>query len=236
MIKVIATTRRKPGMTRSEYFDYIEHTHGAMARAQPLTIKRYVQNHVFDSVYGQASDPTYQVVMPRDSVTELLFDDMAALGQCFGHPYVKEKVGPDGRNFADLSTSLSVITREHVLTPPPGEGGFIKAMHFIRKEAGVKQQEFEALCSEAHERAARTQQQPVAGLVRDILLPEGAEILKYFGGDGTPPYETVVSLYFRDQADAIARCRAYQHEFEDQADFMDRSKSFLLLAREVRII
>jgi ABC-type microcin C transport system permease subunit YejB len=50
MIKMLAAVRRKPGMTHAEFLEYIEHQHGNIARAKPLSVKRYVQNHVIDGI------------------------------------------------------------------------------------------------------------------------------------------------------------------------------------------
>ena len=45
-IKLMAVSRRRPGLTRAEYFRYIEHYHGTVARLERFKIDRYIQNHV----------------------------------------------------------------------------------------------------------------------------------------------------------------------------------------------
>ena len=114
MTKLMAALRRKPGMTQEEYFSYIRNVHGALSKAQPLTVRRYVQNHVFDSAFGAATDPAYQIVFHRDSVTELWFDSFESMGETFAHPYTREKIGPNGVNFSDLSTALAVLGLPHM--------------------------------------------------------------------------------------------------------------------------
>ena len=52
MIKMMAAICRKPGMTHAEYLAYVQHVHGAISTEQPLTLRRYVQNHVFDAAFG----------------------------------------------------------------------------------------------------------------------------------------------------------------------------------------
>lgn len=96
MIKMLATLCRKPGMTHAEYLAYIQHVHGAIATENPVTLARYVQNHVFDAAFGTNNERTHSQVVARDSVTELYWDDPAAMGASFQHEHVRTKVGPDG--------------------------------------------------------------------------------------------------------------------------------------------
>jgi hypothetical protein len=45
-IKLMAASRRRPGLTRAEYQRYIEFYHGTIARQERFFIQSYVQNHV----------------------------------------------------------------------------------------------------------------------------------------------------------------------------------------------
>ncbi len=55
-IKLMAASRRRPGLTRAEYFRYIEHYHGTVARVERFKIEKYIQNHVIDGAFGVLSD------------------------------------------------------------------------------------------------------------------------------------------------------------------------------------
>jgi hypothetical protein len=59
MLKVLATVRRRPGMTEAEYRSYLQDVHGGLVKANPLGVARYVQNHVFDSAFGSADATEY---------------------------------------------------------------------------------------------------------------------------------------------------------------------------------
>ncbi|WP_181807933.1 EthD domain-containing protein [Streptomyces shenzhenensis] len=98
MIKLVAAVRRRPGMTHAEYAEYIEKVHGGIAVANKLTVRKYVQNHVLDGACGALGDVGYQVTLPRDSMTELYFDDLESMVQTFADPYAREVVGPDAAN------------------------------------------------------------------------------------------------------------------------------------------
>ena len=58
-IKLTAVSRRRPGLTRAEYFRYIEHYHGTVARLERFKIDRYIQNHVLDGAFGILSDTSH---------------------------------------------------------------------------------------------------------------------------------------------------------------------------------
>ena len=133
MIKMIAAARRKPGMTHQEYLNYAQNVHGTLARQKPLTIRRYVQSHVFDSAFGSDVDVGYHQTFNRDSVTELFFDDFAGLVQTFSDPYVQQTVRSDGANFADLSEQFAQLMTEVPMPVARPGAGEIKVMHFIKK-------------------------------------------------------------------------------------------------------
>jgi hypothetical protein len=229
-------------MTQQEYFPYIRDVHGALSKAQPVTVRRYVQNHSFDGAFGSATDTVYQIVFHRDSVTELWFDSLESMGETFAHPHVREKIGPDGANFSDLSTALAVLTREVELTVPHGRANApVKVLYFLRKTADISLDDCFRLWASAHESAMQADPQAAAALRRCVCsqqIPEGNRFLGYFGGKDMPIYEAVVSLWY-DESEALRAFRAYQRALEArnrQGRFFDPSQSFFLMVREVLII
>jgi hypothetical protein len=242
MIKMMAVIRRKPGMTQQEYFSYIRDVHGAISKANPLNVRRYIQNHVFDSAFGTAGDSAYRIVFHRDSVTELWFDSFESMNENFAHPYVREKVGPDGANFSELGTALALLTREmEVSVPNPRPNTPIKILYFLRKIPDLTLSEYYDNWRYAHESAVREQRQAAVALRRCVLslqIPEGNPLLAYFGGKDMPIYEGVASLWYEENV-ALSAFREYQaalETFNHQRAFFDPGQSFFLMAREVTII
>lgn len=241
MIKTIAAIRRKPGMTQQEYFRYIRDVHGALAQTNPLTIRRYVQSHVFDSAYGAAADRAYQAFFHRDSVTELYFDGFEAMMRTFTDPYVRDVVGPDGAHFNDLSTSLAILARDiEIGVSQPGSAP-VKVMHFLRKPAALAPEKFADQLRLAVEAALSGAPEVAAAVRRAVLtlsIPDETGLMAYFGAKEMPSYEAVVNLWF-DEAVALPAFRAWQRAFEaglGQAPFHEPSHAFFLLTREVDII
>jgi hypothetical protein len=242
MIKMIAAICRKPGMTHAEYLAYIQHVHGAVSNENPVTLRRYVQNHVYDCAFGTHADASHSMVVSRDSVTELYWDNPQDMGATFQHEHVRTRVGPDGANFSDLPVALSVVAQETELPVPcPGRGAGAKVMHFLRAAEGLALPEFFKRWSSAHERAlaaAPTAAEAIRRCVHNRQLPEFNPMLAYFGGSDVI-YEGVGSLWF-DDASCVGAFRAYERALlEINADpasaFLRPSQSFFLYATEVPI-
>ena len=242
MIKIIAAIRRRLGMTHAEYLLYIEHVHGRMSRAKPLGLARYVQNHVIDAAFGATGDHAHLTVLPRDSVTELCFEDFAALRRTFADDYTRTVIGPDGVNFSEQSSALNLMTASSGEDPGIGEGR-LKVLFFLKAAEGAGGQAFQAQWAAASARADHLQGAAVLGNVRDAPLPPPAAASEragggddYFGSVGQIVYDGVQSLWF-DEAAAPAAVRRWEAVFtRDSAGWLDRSRSFWLLAREVEIL
>jgi uncharacterized protein (TIGR02118 family) len=243
MIKMIAAAGRRPGMTHAEYIAYIRDIHAALARENPVTLKRYRQNHVFDSAFGTAAETTHRLCTNRDSVTELYWDSFESMGQTFAHPHTQQKVGPDGVNFADSRVSLSVIAaEEEVEVPNPGVGA-VNVMQFLRMRADLGLTEFMERWRRAHQGAV-SGSDAVASAIRRCIhsrqLPEGNSLLAYFGAEHNVPYEGVVSLWFDNEA-SIAAFRRYEQallEINSRADsmFFVPAESFFVYVREADVL
>lgn len=234
MIKIVAAIRRRPGMTHAEYLDYVEHIHGGLANGRRTSLGRYVQNHVFDGGFG-ASDGIYPSYFHRDSVTELFFESFEKMGQTFNDPYVRDVVQPDGVNFSDLASAISVLTMEKVEQAPPPPGVGVKVLHF---QAGtVGGDAFAEAWGKAHAdaMAALPQfKQNLRGQAYSFALPPppagGAD---YFGGGDMPRYDAVSSFWFDGEADLV-QFRRYERALS-ASGLLNTAASFFLYAREVLI-
>jgi hypothetical protein len=240
MIKTLAAIRRNPGTTQHEYFSYIRDVHGALARAKPLAIRRYVQNHVVDSAYGAEGDPAYQGLFHRDSVTELYFDDVEGMLRSFTDAYVRDVVGPDGANFSDMSTALAMLAREVELDVAAPADAPAKVMYFLRKPDALTPERFAGELRRAVDAALGgiPQAAAVRRAVLTLAIPDETGLMAYFGARDMPGYDAVVSLWF-DEGEALPAIRAWQKVFlgeSGQPAFHQPSQAFVLVAREVDII
>jgi len=234
MIKIIAAIRRKPGMSHQEYCAYIKDVHGGLARAKPSTLRKYVQSHIFDGAYGAPSDKGYTVTFARDSVTELWFDDLPAMGANFADPYTREVIGPDGLNFSDMPCGVAMLTSEQVVeVAQPGKGE-IKVLHFLKGREGLSSDEFVAAWTAALRGALPAVAKEVRACVQSSLFPAPPQIREYFRSETGEAYDGVTSLWF-DEGDVVPLFRKFQIAFE-RSGVIDPSRSFFVLAREVEIM
>lgn len=243
MIKMMAAICRKPGMTHAEYVAYVQHVHGAISNEQPVTLRRYVQNHVFEAAFGSGSDAVHAMTVARDSITELWWDSPQAMGETFAHEHVRTRVGPDAANFADASRTLSMVAVEaEQAVPRPGRATGAKVLHYLRAAAGLPLPEFFTRWTNAHERALAAAPLAAATLRRCVhnrQLSEFNPMLAYFGAKDVPIYEGVASLWFDDTA-SVGAFRDYERALlavnaEAGAAFYDPAQSFFVYATEVPI-
>ncbi len=251
MPTLIAAIRRKPGMTHRAFLHHLQHVHGSLAAANPLRIRRYVQNHVFDASFGTESDPAYLTEFGRDSVTELHFDTFEALTATMSDPYSREVIGPDGARFNDLSSALALLTRPTVLTPAPapapapasnGAEDPVKVLHFVYRSQGPAADDVAARWRAAHQEALAEGAHPaqaLRGCVQHGQAPGAEEALRHFGGGGEPAYVGVGALYYDSPDEALTHFPAYERALRERSaqtgGFYDASRSFALYSREVTV-
>lgn len=243
MIKMMAAVCRRPGMTHAEYVAYVQHVHGAISIENPVNLRRYVQNHVFDAAFGSAAEAAHGMTVARDSVTELWWDSADDMGANFAHEHVRTKVGPDAANFGDVSRTLSLVAVEAELpVPHPGRACGAKVLHYLRMAAGLALPEFFERWARAHERALAVAPTAAALLRRCVhnrQVPDFNPMLAYFGAKDVPVYEGVASLWF-DDVSSVGAFRAYERALlainaEPGAVFYDPAQSFFVYATEVPI-
>ncbi|MEV7981262.1 EthD domain-containing protein [Streptomyces sp. NPDC086519] len=245
MLNLIAAIRRKPGMTHRAFLHYLQHVHGPLAAADPLRIRRYVQNHVFDASFGSEEDPAYLTEFGRDSVTELLFEDMEALAATMSAPYSREVVGPDGAHFNDLPSALAMLTRPAVLMPAPapdGAGGHVKVLHFVHMAEGPTPDRFPERWRTAHEEVLaeeKSQAEVLRGCVLHRRAPGAERALRHFGSADQPAYAGVAALYYDSEDEALSHFPSYERSLRERSTetggLYDPSRSFVLYSREVTI-
>lgn len=243
MIKMMAAICRKPGMTHAEYTAYVQHVHGAISRDNPVTLRRYVQNHVFDAAFGSRAETAHAMTVARDSVTELWWDSPEDMRATFAHEHVRTKVGPDGANFSDVSCTLSLVAVEaEQPVPNPGQACGAKVLHYLRMADGLALPAFFERWARAHERALAAAPFAAAAIRRCVHNRQVSEfnpMLAYFGAKDVPIYEGVATLWFDDTA-SVGAFRAYERALlainaEPDAAFYEPAGSFFVYATEVPI-
>ena len=252
-IKLMAASRRRPGLTRAEYQRYIEFYHGTIARQERFKIRSYVQNHVIDGAFGVLSDAAHEQVCERDAVVELQFDtfpDMLATLE----PATPSAASQDGKFFADERTNIIVMAEEEevpVPTPIPAFNpglsivsgvGALKVLQYIMRADDVYREDYYQHWREAHEHAM--QQSPYAReqLRRCVMNQRcrandnDAAARKHFKMVDPPVYDMVVTHWY-DTVEQAGAFRQYHEALRSfPKKFANWSKSFYLYARQVVII
>ncbi len=254
-IKLMAASRRRPGLTRAEYLRYIEHYHGTVARLERFKIERYIQNHVIDGAFGVLTDTSHKnKATDREAVVELHFDTFRDMLDTLEPQGVEQsRANKDGRFFADEPTNIIVMAEETELPVPspvprfnpglgePNQGG-VKVLQYIMRRPDVFPNDYYRLWRQAHDEAMA--KAPYAGeMFRRIVVSKRSRVndndaaaRAHFRMVDPPVYDMVVSFWLDSMENAGAFRQYFEALLETPYEFADWSESFFLYVRPVRII
>jgi hypothetical protein len=231
MMKIMVAARRRAGMSHEEHLRYFERVHGAKVLGANATVlenlSKYTQNHVFDAIYGGNSGSEF------DSVGELWFADGGALQAVMSDPYTLECIRPDESNFSDSAILLvSMVTEEGVTVCEPRNSN-TKLMQFIYRPADIDSGTF---VQRWRDSSALLAQDPhlsdkVRHFVRNHPLPAPP-------GAPANACDGINSVWI-DRGDPLGTSQTYHRSLAAAeaavGPFVDRTRSFLLLATEIPI-
>ncbi len=253
-ITLFAASRRRPGLTRAEYFRYIEHYHGTVARIEPNLLTKYIQNHVIDGAFGQLSDDShYCKTSDREAVVQLDFAKFSDLVVDLDTGEEASRASKDGKYFADEPTNILVMaepTEIPVENPMPafnpglGEPGYgaVRVLFYVMRKEGVFPNDFHKLWRQAHDEAyakssyAKEMFRKVVAWERSRVNDNDGPARKHFRMVDAPTYNLIVSVTL-DSMEQVGAFRQYVDAIQSSAlEFADWSRSFYLYTRPVRII
>lgn len=254
-IKLMAASRKRPGLTRAEYQRYIEFYHGTIARQERFKIDSYIQNHVIDGAWGLLSDPDHEnKVVDRDAVVELSFKNFREMLETL-EPAVPSAASQDGKFFANESTNIIVMAEEEEIPVPnptpafnPGLGivkgvGAMKVLHYIMRDDTVYPEDYRKFVMEAHHAAAakapyyQEQCRRVQANWRSRANDNDGAARKHFKMVDPPVYDLVMAHWF-DTAEQVGAFRQYVEALQSAQgpQFANWSKSFFLYTKQIVIV
>jgi len=122
MLKLIATMKRKPGLTQQEFREYYETLHRKLAHHVAEYMADYRRSYPVanpvgdDTVYNPSGkDLITPDNAPFDCMTEIWFDDAAAMKGLFAtmaRPEIAAEFAEDEECFIDRTTTRIVVCEE----------------------------------------------------------------------------------------------------------------------------
>jgi hypothetical protein len=109
-VKFVAFLRRKHGLSREQFLEHWEHTHGPLflgVAEIDAHVTKYVQNHVLDDLTGVMGNR-------YDGVVEIGFARIEDAPKIFRQGYL-DAVRPDEQRFVDLQDMIVLLTDEVLL-------------------------------------------------------------------------------------------------------------------------
>lgn len=112
MIKFTILLKRNPSLSHAEFVEYHKTSHAPLFMSIPVvqqTVRRYVQQHALPVELPGLPPVKY------DGMTELWFDDVAAIARCFGDEEYLATIRPDEAKFLDLHACDFIVSAETVI-------------------------------------------------------------------------------------------------------------------------
>ncbi|KAF4473555.1 hypothetical protein FAGAP_12997 [Fusarium agapanthi] len=224
-IKQIVAIRRKPGLTRQEFFDYHFQVHGRISQgpSPDVTPSKYFQTHIQDSVYnhqegrGVNANPWWAF---SDDIVELYFQSEDHMKRGYGSQYAKEHIGPDGVNFSDFASALPVTVQERVIPLQESENVSSEdidtlsvspvAMYFLTVTGDDTDDIITGFATGLQKFAGSQVRTLIANVPVELSLNPDA----YFGSNpDRPKFNLILSIHLRSK-EGFAEVRKAQKEFE----------------------
>lgn len=185
MIKMMILAPRRPGMTHTEFRDYVVNVHGPLVKSVTEVAADIRHYHYNFPVPGAADTVLGHPVAPFDIFTQAWFDNILAHKANMAHPRYIGIVRPDEHRFADGANAVMHYTHEVEIAP--GDLGAYKLFYTRRRKLGLSRADFQAAWRErfpaalhGSEAAARVIRQHIQNLtVAAHELPDGDDP-KYF--------------------------------------------------------
>jgi len=256
--KQLNAIRRRPGLTHKEYLDYHVLVHGSLAyNAPPVSRPQvYVQDHIFDSVFGTNTTAAEPAFFGRDDLTELYCNNVSQFQQSLSNPYVREVIGPNGANFNDFPFAVSMFAYEVFVSSPattpnskcaPNRNnnqyyntpGTATAFYWLSAtNAGINfdNATFAVNVNNALQKQLLTYA-PKAVYNASIHIPiTGTDSRMFYGGGAAPPMSAVIKLFLCDCDTSVDAFRNAQKALQSMTSLgVNFDNSFVAFAKEVTL-
>jgi len=252
MIRVLYALRKSPHLSVDEFHDYWLNTHGPLvvANADVLAIDRYIQVHTIDDPNSKAARKARGMVELYDGVSELWIDNtddpVAAWESAEGESALREIVGDEDR-FVDASRSslwtaidlpqVNPVPEDIVATPDSSRTKFFYVLHRL---PNLSLEEFQLYWRMNHGpliRKMAVDMRVLRYIQVHTIDNRVCELARAARGEMEVPYDGHAELWFdtEDQAASAGspeRARASQAAAEDEAKFIDFSRSSYWIGKE----
>lgn len=108
MIKIITVVKKKPEISRKDFYKYWKNEHGPFVAEHIPYLKKYIQNHFIEV-------PGYEY--EGDGIIETWYDDVASFlkSMDFNKDPKAKALGDDWAKIADMGKPKMWVVEEHVI-------------------------------------------------------------------------------------------------------------------------
>jgi uncharacterized protein (TIGR02118 family) len=229
VIKLFAFLRRKPELTREEFFRYWRDVHAPLL-LHDAELAGYVRRYVLNLAISGADVPV-MTFSDFDGVAEVWFESLDDLRAAVGAPGHQRASASSSERFVDRDRSIRLAAKESIQF----DRGFgqVKFIGLSRRPDGWSHDEWCRYWIDVHG--------PLAHGIPEFTRYYGRYVHNYVMAlddgwlDGQRDYDGIVEEWLETAAD-MARCLAEPKYLElvrpDEVKFVDFSRSHMVLAEE----
>ena len=226
MIKLNVCAARVPFMTQAQYSCYAKDNHARLVigtEAVSRYVQAYIQHHVFDGAYGGLTS-----AWRYDSISHISTNSIEDQMAIKNSPEYRDVIAADEPKFADARSVSMTIVDESPLALSVAGGSAHRLLHYGKAKAGAAGALHEHWTLAHAELSAKSSR--VLKSVRRAVLNRALP-----GPQGEPEFDAMGELGFLDRSDVPAMCDYVAMMEERLAPYLDRERSFFLLADAVPV-
>ncbi len=180
MLKQLSIFRKRQDLSQDAFRDYWRHRHPDVVTRLP-GIRRYVQNHVVQTLRGE---PAW------DGIAEVWFNDIESMRANAGNPVLAD-IRADEANFIAAGSMVSIVTAEQAFADESPAAAMRKLLALVKRDPGLAPEQFQREW-------------------RDGIGPQVADLpgvgryvqdycrLGFYGTGREPRYDGMASLWYRE--------------------------------------
>jgi hypothetical protein len=174
-VKLMISGRRRPGQTLKDHRRHMKDVHGRLVldyiAAEPDNApRRYVQNHVFDSIFGAGDPAGSGLALGFDFITEVSFPDLAAAKASRETQHYLDRLRPDEGRMVDDKRVIGLPFRETEVSGGAYSGATVKVFALMPKMRDMEGDAFRAGWASAVEQAGLPE---IVQHIRNLALVPG---------------------------------------------------------------
>ena len=206
MMKFILASRRKPEDTQEKFFYEWSIIHVALMITNPSTQRAFTRYAQHYTINGVSSDLLWHPLshMSWDNMADHWLEKLEDLGTSVRSEDYVRRMQP--HKFGDSNFAIELASGRELYEEPGFQNGGVKLIHFVRKNPGLSQEEFDRRWRDEHALVVLKELRPLGMLrkyVQNPRLPLDPQVFKgtLFEAGGVGQHGGIEEFWFNGLQD-----------------------------------